>query len=89
MAAAAAAFAAPGMASAAASVATQAACCVCGSCASKLCCVDNCSGVNSANIIYFVMWLASALSAFLLYVPTLLHSRSFFIWFSVRKKPSR
>jgi hypothetical protein len=67
MAAVVAAVAAPAMAS----VATQAACCVCGSCASKLCCGDKCCGVNSANVIYFLMWLASALSAFLLYVQLL------------------
>lgn len=68
MAAVVAAAAAPAMASAAASMATQAACCVCGSCASKLCCGDRCCGINSSNVLYFLMWLASALASFLLYV---------------------
>ena len=59
-----AAAAAPAMTSAA----TSAACCVCGSCASKLCCADKCCGINSANLLYFLMWLSSALASFLLYV---------------------
>lgn len=66
-----AAVAAPAAASAATSMATSAACCCATSCASKLCCSSGptakCCGLNSANILYFIMWLSSTFAAFLLY----------------------
>lgn len=66
-----AAAAAPAATSVAASAASSPACCCVTSCASKLCCssgpATKCCGINSANILYFVMWLASTFAAFLLY----------------------
>ena len=84
MAAVVAAAAAPVMASAASS----AACCLVGSCASKLCCGDRCCGINSANILYFVMWLASAFAAFLLYVRQLLLAMPPVLRFQTPSPPS-